>query len=216
MAPRRNKSDDKFSNDRDLLEAFHYLAQDVISHPLVVNPQPMIFTLTFHVGAGTTFGWDNPETAPWVELATYVRKLAILEGEATGITQVLQILGRDRSDLRDEIKQLKGKVSAWRGSNKAQFVTQDGGNDASVSIRSNAEAAELVINGYLFHSNANLLKAWRGLDEMDQGFCIASARDWITEAGLLVAETARILGKAIPALRNGTEPENSAGAVAGS
>lgn len=202
MGPRRSNGREKFS-DTELLEAFHYLAQDVASHSLVVDPRPMAFTMTFRADAETTFGWDNPDAAPWVELATYVRKLAILEGEATGIRQVLQILGRDHPDLRSEILQLKEKLTSWRGSNKSQVIIQNGdGDHAAVSIRSNSDAAELVINGYLFHSNANLLKAWRDLDEMAQGYCIASARDWIIEAGSLVAETAELVEKAIPKLRS--------------
>lgn len=69
--------------DIEVLDASRYLARDVVAHPLVVNPKPMGFNVTFKAQGVTELGWDNPESAPWRELATYVRKLAILEDDST-------------------------------------------------------------------------------------------------------------------------------------
>jgi hypothetical protein len=192
----RLKGEKKFRTDFEVLDAFHYLARDVVKHPLVVEPKPMALNVLFTAGAVASFGWDNPDTAPWVELATYVRKLAILEDDSTNLTKVLVILGKSHEALRPEIKAVQVDVAEWRGSSKTQFLTP--GADGSLSIRSNAEAAELVINGSLFHANADLLKIWRGLDDFAQSYCVASAQDWISTAGQLIKATSELIERACP------------------
>jgi hypothetical protein len=134
---RRNMSDERFGTSREVLDAFHYLAQDVIKHPLVINPRPMTFNMTLLFGGEIHFGWDMPDSAPWVELSTYVRKLAMLEKENTYISKVLNILARDYEALRPEIQGLQRAVKDWRGSKKAEFFTQAEGSD-SLSVTSTA------------------------------------------------------------------------------
>jgi hypothetical protein len=194
----RLKGEKKFGTDFEVLDTFHYLARDVVAHPLVVNPKPMAFNVTFAAKGVTDFGWDNPDSAPWVELATYVRKLAILEDDSTNLTKVLIIIGKSYESFRLEVKAVQDEVSEWRGSSKAQFLTPAA--DGSLSVRSNSEAAELVINGNLFHANADLLKIWRGLDDFAQSYCVAAAQDWITTAGLLVKRTSELIERAVPEL----------------
>ncbi|CAH0232631.1 hypothetical protein SRABI26_02687 [Arthrobacter sp. Bi26] len=184
--------------DSEILDDFHYLAQDVINHPLALAPQPMALNVTFFAGGGMDFGWDSPESAPWVELATYVRKLAILEDEATSITKVLKIMGKNHEWLRPDVQRIQDAVKEWRGSNKAQFVTQE--DEGGLSITSNAQAAEIVINGSMFHGNANLLKVWRELDPFARNYMVASAQDWITTAAGLVRQTVDVVERALPEL----------------
>lgn len=96
-------------------------------------------------------------------------------------------------------------MSEWRGSGKTQFLTRAA--DGSLSVQSNSEAAELVINGNLFHANADLLKIWRGMDDFAQSYCVAAAQDWITTAGLLVARTSGLIERAVPDSAFATGPE---------
>lgn len=201
----RLKGEKKFRTDIEVLDAFRYLARDVVAHPLVVSPKPMAFNVTFKDHGVTELGWDNPESAPWVELATYVRKLAILEDDSTNLTKVLIIIGKNYESLRPDVKAIQVEVSEWRGSSKAQFLTQAA--DGSLSVQSNAEAAELVINGNLFHANADLLKIWRGMDDFAQSYCVAAAQGWITTAGLLVARTSGLIERAVPESAFPTGPE---------
>lgn len=197
---RRNAQEEKFGTDREVLDAFHYLAQDVIGHPLAVSPKPLAFNMTFVRGGGVVdMGWDTPESAPWIELATYVRKLTMLDSESTNLSKVLKILGRDHEGIRPEVKQLQDALKEWRGSSKAQLLTQAEDGD-SLSVTSNAEAAEIVINGYLFHANADLLKAWRKMDSFAQTYCLSSAQDWVTTAAGLVKEAATLIEAVMPEL----------------
>lgn len=136
---RRQKNSSR--TDSEVLSDFHYLAQDVISHPLTINPRPMSLNITFFAGGDMEIGWDTPETAPWVELATYVRKLAILEDEATSIGKVLKIIGRHHEALRPEVETIQAAIKEWKGSAKMQFFSQQE-NCEGLSISSNAQAAE--------------------------------------------------------------------------
>lgn len=182
------------------LDAFHYLAQDIIGHPLAVSPQPLAFNMTLVRGGGVVdMGWDTPESAPWIELTTYVRKLTMLDSESTNLSKVLMILGRDYEGIRPDVKQLQDALKEWRGSSKAQLLTQAEDGD-SLSVTSNAEAAEIVINGYLFHANADLLKAWRKMDPFAQTYCLSSAQDWVTTAAGLVKEAATLIEVVMPEL----------------
>lgn len=192
-------SDEKFGTSQEVLDAFHYLAQDVINHPLVINPKPMTFNVTLLLGGEIHFGWDTPDSATWVELSTYVRKLAMLEKENTYISKVLNILARDYEGLRPEIQELHRAVKDWRGSKKVEYFAQAEGSD-SLSVTSNAEAADIVINGYLFHADADLLRVWRKMDPFAQKFCLASAQDWVTSAAVLVRATSGLVEKAMPEL----------------
>lgn len=73
-------------------------------------------------------------------------------------------------------------------------------NGNSLSVTSNAEAAEIVINGYLFHANADLLRAWRKMDSFAQTYCLSSAQDWVTTAAGLVRDAATLIEVAMPEL----------------
>jgi hypothetical protein len=158
----------------------------------------MAFNMTLVRGGGIVdMGWDTPESAPWIELATYVRKLTMLESESTNLSKVLRILGRDHEDIRPDVKQLQEALNEWRDSSKAQLLTQADVGD-SVSVTSNAEAAEIVINGYLFHANADLLKAWRKMDSFAQTYCLSSAQDWVTTASGLVRDAATLIEAVMP------------------
>lgn len=159
----------------------------------------MTFNMTVILGGEIHFGWDTPASAPWVELATYVRKLAMLEKENPYISKVLNILARDYQAFRPEIQGLQRAVKDWSGSKKAEFFTQAEGSD-SLSVTSNAEAADIVINGYLFHADADLLRAWRKMDPFAQKFCLASAQDWVTSAAVLVRATSGLIEKVMPEL----------------
>ena len=127
-----------------------------------------------------------------------MRKLAILEDDSANLTKVLFILAKSHEALRPEVRVVQDDVAEWSASSKTQFLAPAA--DGSLSIRSNAEAAELVINGSLFHATADLLKIWRGLDDFAQSYCVASAQDWISTAGLLVKRTSELIEKAVPAL----------------
>ncbi|WP_332603724.1 hypothetical protein [Arthrobacter sp. S2(2024)] len=165
----------------------------------------MAFNVTLKAQGVTELGWDNPASAPWVELATYVRKLEILEDDSTNLTKVLIIIGKNYESLRPEVKAIQDEVSEWRGSSKTQVLTQAA--DGSLSVQSNSEAAELVINGNLFHANADLLKIWRGMDDFALSYCVAAAKDWITTAGLLVKRTSGLIERAVPESFYPTSPE---------
>ena len=98
---------------------------ETLSHTLwSLTQKPMAFNVTFKAQGVTELGWDNPESAPWVELATYVRKLAILEDDSTNLTKVLIIIGKNYESLRPDVKAIQDEVSEWRGSRKTQFLTQ--------------------------------------------------------------------------------------------
>jgi hypothetical protein len=62
---RLNTQEEKFATDREVLDAFHYLAQDVIRHPLVISPKPLTFKMTLVRGGDVVdMGWDTPESGP--------------------------------------------------------------------------------------------------------------------------------------------------------
>jgi hypothetical protein len=47
----RLKGEKKFSTDIEVLDAFRYLARDVVANPLVVSPKPMAFNVAFKHGS---------------------------------------------------------------------------------------------------------------------------------------------------------------------
>lgn len=180
-----------FQDDTDRIEAFRYLAQDVIDHPLLLNPKPMTFNITFTGDVATNYGWDTPESASWMQLAMYVRKLALLEKEPVFISNILNVISKDHVAKREAVAVIKASISSWKGSSKTEFFTSN--EDGSLSVTSLAGSAEIVINGAMFHADAEKLKIWRGMDGFAKKYSEACTHEYIMSAAASIKSTAELI-----------------------